>query len=61
MEAGRADSWERTGNAHTLTLSPQGATIQDEMDEDADPYVFTLPELREAVEGWLSFLDDGRA
>lgn len=57
VEAGRADSWERTGNAHTLTLSPQGAAIQDEMDEDAEPYVLSLPEIREAVEGWLSFLN----
>ena len=57
VEAGRADSWERTGNAHTLTLSPQGASLQDEMDEDAEPYVLTLSEIREAVEGWVSFLN----
>ena len=57
VEAGRADSWERTGNSYTLTLSPQGAAIQDEMDEDAEPYVFTLSEIREMVEGWLSFLN----
>ena len=56
VEAGRADSWERTGNAHTLTLSPQGATLQDEMDEDAEPCVLSLPEIREAVAGWISFL-----
>jgi uncharacterized protein YacL (UPF0231 family) len=60
IEAGRVDSWERTGNAHTLTLSPQGAALQDEMDEDAEPYVLSLPEIREAVAGWVSFLDDGR-
>lgn len=60
VEAGRLDSWERTGNAHTLTLSPEGAAIQDEMDEDAEPYVLSLPEIREVVADWVSFLDDGR-
>ncbi len=57
VEAGRIDSWERTGNAYTLTLSPQGASVQDEIDEDAEPHVFTLSEIREAVEGWVSFLN----
>ena len=57
VEAGRADSWERTGNAYTLTLSPQGAAIQDEMDEDSEPYVFTLSEIREAVADWVPFLE----
>jgi uncharacterized protein YacL (UPF0231 family) len=56
VESGRADSWERTGNAYTLTLSPQGATLQDEMDEDAEPYVLSFSEIREAVAGWISFL-----
>ena len=60
IETGRTDSWERTGNAYTLTLSPQGAALQDEMDEDAEPYVLSLPEIREAVEGWASFLGGRR-
>ena len=60
VEAGRADSWERTGNAHTLTLSPQGAAIQDEMDEEAEPYVLSLSEIREVVADWVSFLDGRR-
>jgi uncharacterized protein YacL (UPF0231 family) len=57
---GRADSWERTGNAHTLTLSPESATLQDEIDEDAEPYRLPLPEIREVVADWVSFLEDGR-
>ncbi len=60
VEADRVDSWERTGNAHTLTLSPQGAAIQDEMDEDAKPYVLSLSEIRVAVADWIAFLEDGR-
>ncbi len=37
VESGREPSWERTGNAYTLTLSPKGATIQDENAEDSKP------------------------
>lgn len=59
VEAGRLDSWERTGNAYTLTLSPQGAALQNEMDEDAEPHVLSLSEIREAVEEWISFLEAG--
>jgi hypothetical protein len=57
IEAGRVDSWERTGNAHTLTLSPEGAVLQNEMDEEAEPSSLSLSEIREAVAGWSSFLN----
>ena len=59
VESGREPSWERTGNAYTLTLSPEGATIQDENDEDSKPRPFSLAALREAVAGWVSFLERG--
>jgi uncharacterized protein YacL (UPF0231 family) len=59
VESGREPSWERTGNAYTLTLSPEGATIQDENAEDSKPRPFSLAVLREAVAGWLSFLEGG--
>ena len=57
VESGRQPSWERTGNAYTLTLSPKGATVQDENAEDSKPRPFSLKALREAVTGWLSFLE----
>jgi uncharacterized protein YacL (UPF0231 family) len=59
VQSGRRDSWERTGNSHTLTLSAEGATIQNEMEEDAKPYHLSLPALREVVAGWISFLEEG--
>lgn len=58
VEAGREPSWERAGNAYTLTLSPQGAILQDEMDEDAKPCRLTLAEVRKAVADWLAFLGE---
>jgi uncharacterized protein YacL (UPF0231 family) len=60
VESGRAPSWERTGNAHTLTLSPKGASVQDENDDNAKPYHLSLPALREILADWVSFLDSGR-
>jgi uncharacterized protein YacL (UPF0231 family) len=60
VESGRAPSWERTGNAHTLTLSPKGASLQDENDDNAKPYHLSLPALREILADWVSFLDSGR-
>ncbi|HEV2856391.1 MAG TPA: YacL family protein [Thermoanaerobaculia bacterium] len=57
IEAGSVQSWERTGNAYTLTLSPGGAVLQDEMDEEAKPSRISLSEIRKAVADWLSFLN----
>lgn len=60
VESGREESWELTGNAHTLSLTPGGATILDEMDDEAEPYELSLAKLREVVADWLSFLEEGR-
>jgi uncharacterized protein YacL (UPF0231 family) len=60
-ESGREPSWERAGNAYTLTLSPEGATLQDEQAEDAKPHAVPLAVLREALSGWISFLEEGKA
>jgi hypothetical protein len=60
VESGHAPSWERTGNAYTLTLSPAGATIQDEQAADAEPQSVPLAALREALSGWASFLEEKR-
>jgi uncharacterized protein YacL (UPF0231 family) len=60
VESGHAPTWERTGNAYTLTLSPAGATIQDEQVDGAGPHAVPLPELREALAGWVAFLEERR-
>ena len=59
VETGRAPSWERTGNAHTLTLSSLGAEIQSEAEADAAPSHVPLAVLRERVADWLAFLERG--
>jgi hypothetical protein len=60
MLAGRLQSWSETGNAHTLTLLPRGATLEPDLDPKAKPVRLPLDELRQAVAGWQAFLERGR-
>jgi uncharacterized protein YacL (UPF0231 family) len=57
VAAGTLDDWERTGNAYTLSLSPEGAEIEPELDDDAEPLHLPLAELREAIVRWVEFLE----
>jgi hypothetical protein len=56
VAAGKADSWEGTGNAYTLTLTRAGASIVPDFDDDGEPHQVALAELRDAIGGWLRFL-----
>jgi len=56
IAAGKLDDWERTGNSFTLTLSPDGADLEPELDE-AEPLHLSLRELRDIVERWVHFVD----
>ncbi|MFY9825249.1 MAG: YacL family protein [Thermoanaerobaculia bacterium] len=58
IEAGKLDRREITGNSYTLTLSPAGATLVNENDENAKRHELSLAELKEAVAGWAAFLDE---
>lgn len=57
--AGEGGSWQETGNAHTLILSPEGALIESEFEEEGEaaPCRISLDELRAALTGWLAFLE----
>jgi hypothetical protein len=56
VATGDLESWEGTGNAFTLTLTREGATIQSELGSDTEPLHVSLDELREALGGWLAVL-----
>jgi hypothetical protein len=56
IESGEVTTWEMTGNAHTLVLSPEGAEIQPLWEEDARARRVTLAELRAGLERWLERL-----
>ena len=57
-------SAEPTANRETICSincrSPEGATIQDESSEDFEPHALPLAALREAVSGWVAFLEEKR-
>ena len=57
IESGELEGWEGTGNAYTLTLGPDGATIQPEFGSDAEPRRVSLEDLRDALEDWLARLE----
>ena len=56
IASGEMDRWEGTGNAYTLTLTPEGATIEAEWEEDAPSRRASLSEVREALAGWLDLI-----
>ena len=57
VASGDLESWEGTGNAFTLTLRPEGATIQPEFGSDTEPCHVSLDDLREALNGWLALFE----
>ena len=59
IEAGKLDGREISGNSYTLTLSPAGASLVNENDENAKPHQLSLAELREAIARWTAFVDEG--
>jgi hypothetical protein len=59
IEAGKLDRWETTGNAYTLTLTPEGASLVSELDDEAKPYSIPLAQIKEAVADWTAFVEEG--
>lgn len=57
VASGEMEGWEQTGNAYTLTLAPEGATLEAEWEEDAPARHASLSEIREALAGWLGLIE----
>jgi uncharacterized protein YacL (UPF0231 family) len=55
--SGRRPHWQGTGNAHTLTLTPSGARVENEFVEPLTACDLPLDELAAAVRGWLELID----
>jgi uncharacterized protein YacL (UPF0231 family) len=58
VESGEIHHWEGTGNAHTLTLTPDGALIEAEWELEPRELQLSHAELREALNGWIVLLLD---
>jgi hypothetical protein len=46
-----------TGNAFSITISPEGAVIRNAVVEDAEPERYTLAELRAELETWIAAIE----
>jgi hypothetical protein len=57
VETGALDRWERTGNAHTLTITPQGAVIEPEFEPEPRELRLSLADLRAALCGWIDWIE----
>jgi hypothetical protein len=55
--AGTLDTWQATGNAHTLVLTADGARIEADWASSTPPCQLSLAELRTALERWCAFLN----
>lgn len=56
VRSGALPSWERIGNAYVLTLSPEGAVIEDLVDTASSPEKVSLDELAAAVVEWIRYI-----
>jgi len=53
VKSGALPSWERIGNAYRLSLSSEGALIEDLVGPTSAPARIPLEELETAVRAWL--------
>jgi hypothetical protein len=53
IQSGSLQNWERIGNAFCLTLSSEGATIEDLIDESNPPETVLLEEFHQAAIAWV--------
>jgi hypothetical protein len=56
VASGRREGWSATGNAHTLTLSRDGAVIENEFTEPPVICRLSLDEMADALRRWMEFI-----
>jgi hypothetical protein len=54
VQSGALSHWQRLGNAFSLELSEQGATLEDLVDETGLTHTVSLKELHSAVTAWIT-------
>ena len=56
IRSGQETEWEESGNAHVVSLTPQGATIENVYSGDDAAYDIALDDLDHAVRQWLEYV-----
>ncbi len=53
VERGVRPRWTGTGNAHTVTITPDGVTIENEWDDSYGIAKLSIAEFKQCLELWL--------
>jgi len=56
VEAGRLPKWSGTGNAHTVTIQPDGVSIENVWDEGLGVAEMSIPEFKQCLGSWLRLI-----
>lgn len=59
IRSGERTSWQGTGNVHTLTLTPDTATIRNEFTEPPETCELSLDAFEQALREWRNLLLEG--
>ena len=60
VELGRCPSYSGTGNAHTVTITPTGVTIENEWDESLGIAKLSIAEFKQCLQLWLECISTPR-
>jgi uncharacterized protein YacL (UPF0231 family) len=58
VSIGKPKKWRSTGNAHTITLTPEEVCIEAEFDDAHTPLRLSLDMLKTALIDWKALVDD---
>jgi hypothetical protein len=60
VERGEAPQPAAVGNAYSVAVSPDGATIRNAVIEDSRPEHYSFDELRRAIATWIAAIERAR-
>jgi hypothetical protein len=61
VEAGRLPKWSGTGNAHTVTIRPDGVSIENVWDESVGVAEMSILEFKQCLGSWLRLISSPSA
>lgn len=56
VQQGKQESWEGTGNAHTITIGANTTTIFNEFSDTLDPCLMATNDFKSAIILWRKFI-----
>ncbi|HWE93606.1 MAG TPA: YacL family protein [Tepidisphaeraceae bacterium] len=56
VESGKVNEWEGTGNAFTMSVRPDGVTIENVWDESMGVETLSISDFKTILNEWLKFV-----